>query len=158
VGGEGVYVWLRVCEGGVVRVCVCVCVFVSVCACLCLCLCLSFSEHYTRPASVHTHVHTYIYTHIRAHTHDAHTCTHTHTQAQCAEEDESEFQNTDKHKYFNTNNLWIRLDKLKEVLDANGGVVPLPMIKNSKTVDPGDGNSPKVSKEKEKCKKIKMYV
>jgi UDP-N-acetylglucosamine pyrophosphorylase len=64
--------------------------------------------------------------------------------AQCAEEDESEFQNTDKHKYFNTNNLWIRLDKLKEVLDANGGVVPLPMIKNSKTVDPGDANSPKV--------------
>ena len=23
-----------------------------------------------------------------------------------------------KHKYFNTNNLWIRLDKLKEVLRA----------------------------------------
>jgi len=64
--------------------------------------------------------------------------------AQCADEDEKEFQNTDKHKYFNTNNLWIRLDKLKEVLDANNGVVPLPMIKNSKTVDPGDGASPKV--------------
>merc|ERR1719183_3206305 len=60
------------------------------------------------------------------------------------DEDEKEFQNTDKHKYFNTNNLWIRLDKLKEVLDANNGVVPLPMIKNSKTVDPGDGASPKV--------------
>jgi len=61
--------------------------------------------------------------------------------AQCADEDEKEFQNTEKHKYFNTNNLWIRLDKLKEVLDANAGVVPLPMIKNSKTVDPGDGDS-----------------
>jgi len=64
--------------------------------------------------------------------------------AQCADEDEKEFQNTDKHKYFNTNNLWIRLDKLKEVLDAHNGVVPLPMIKNSKTVDPGDGDSPAV--------------
>lgn len=64
--------------------------------------------------------------------------------AQCAEADEKEFQNTDKHKYFNTNNLWIRLDKLKEVLDAHNGVVPLPMIKNTKTVDPGDGNSPEV--------------
>ena len=64
--------------------------------------------------------------------------------AQCADEDEKEFQNTDKHKYFNTNNLWIRLDKLKEVLDAHKGVVPLPMIKNAKTVDPGDGASPAV--------------
>ena len=36
------------------------------------------------------------------------------------------------------------LSDLKEVLDANNGVVPLPMIKNSKTVDPGDGASPKV--------------
>ena len=61
--------------------------------------------------------------------------------AQCAEEDEKDFQNTDKHKYFNTNNLWIRLDKLKEVLDSNDGIVPLPMIKNSKTVDPGDDAS-----------------
>jgi len=64
--------------------------------------------------------------------------------AQCAAEDEKEFQNTDKHQYFNTNNLWIRLDKLQEVLDANDGVVPLPMIKNEKTVDPGDGASAKV--------------
>ena len=62
--------------------------------------------------------------------------------AQCAEEDEKDFQNTDKHKYFNTNNLWIRLDKLKEVLDSNDGIVPLPMIKNSKTVeDPADDAS-----------------
>jgi UDP-N-acetylglucosamine pyrophosphorylase len=64
--------------------------------------------------------------------------------AQCAAEDEKEFQNTEKHQYFNTNNLWIRLDKLQEVLDANDGVVPLPMIKNEKTVDPGDGASAKV--------------
>ena len=68
---------------------------------------------------------------------------HTHREsAQCAEEDEKDFQNTDKHKYFNTNNLWIRLDKLKEVLDSNDGIVPLPMIKNSKTVeDPADDAS-----------------
>mmetsp|Transcript_64628 Transcript_64628/g.94655 ORF Transcript_64628/g.94655 Transcript_64628/m.94655 type:complete len:535 (-) Transcript_64628:67-1671(-) len=64
--------------------------------------------------------------------------------AQCAGEDEKAFQDTDKHKYFNTNNLWIRLDVLKEVLDAHDGVVPLPMIKNSKTVDPGDGASAEV--------------
>lgn len=28
--------------------------------------------------------------------------------AQCAKEDESAFQDTDKHKFFNTNNLWVR--------------------------------------------------
>mmetsp|Transcript_17429 Transcript_17429/g.34836 ORF Transcript_17429/g.34836 Transcript_17429/m.34836 type:complete len:550 (-) Transcript_17429:324-1973(-) len=64
--------------------------------------------------------------------------------AQCTEEDEPAFQDTNKHKYFNTNNLWIRLDKLQEVLDKHDGVVPLPMIKNSKTVDPKDDNSAKV--------------
>jgi len=58
--------------------------------------------------------------------------------AQCPDEDISEFQNVDKHKYFNTNSLWVRLDALKDALDAAGGVLPLPMIKNSKTVDPRD--------------------
>ena len=33
--------------------------------------------------------------------------------AQCAKEDEPEFQNVGKHRFFNTNNLWVRLDKLK---------------------------------------------
>jgi len=61
--------------------------------------------------------------------------------AQCADEDEPMFQDITRHQYFNTNNLWIRLDKLKEAIDAAGGLIPLPMIKNAKTVDPQDGNS-----------------
>ena len=64
--------------------------------------------------------------------------------AQCPDEDVEEFQNIGKHRYFNTNNLWIRLDALKNVLDANGGVLPLPVICNSKTVDPRDAASQKV--------------
>ena len=64
--------------------------------------------------------------------------------AQCPDEDVAEFQNIEKHRYFNTNNLWIRLDSLKQVLDANGGVLPLPVICNSKTVDPRDASSQKV--------------
>ena len=64
--------------------------------------------------------------------------------AQCPDEDVEEFQNIGKHRYFNTNNLWIRLDALKEVLDTNGGVLPLPVICNSKTVDPRDSASQKV--------------
>lgn len=64
--------------------------------------------------------------------------------AMCADEDEAAFQDTSKHRYFNTNNLWIRLDSLKEIVDKFGGFIPLPMIKNSKTVDPKDDSSQKV--------------
>lgn len=64
--------------------------------------------------------------------------------AQCPESDSADFQNITRHRFFNTNNLWIRLDHLKQLLDANGGFLPLPMIKNSKTVDPRDKKSPAV--------------
>ncbi len=61
--------------------------------------------------------------------------------AQCAEEDMEEFQNIGKHRYFNTNSLWLNLAKLKEQLQADAGVLPLPMIKNRKTVDARDAGS-----------------
>jgi len=64
--------------------------------------------------------------------------------AMCADEDTPHFQNIEKYKYFNTNNLWIRLDKLKEIVNKFDGFVPLPMIKNMKTVDPKDPDSQKV--------------
>lgn len=61
--------------------------------------------------------------------------------AQCAEEDLEAFQDIEHHRYFNTNNIWLRLDALRETLDACGGVLPLPVIRNRKTVDPRDKNS-----------------
>jgi UDP-N-acetylglucosamine pyrophosphorylase len=61
--------------------------------------------------------------------------------AQCPEEDLEAFQDIARHRYFNTNSLWIRLDLLKEQLEANAGALPLPMIRNSKTVDPRDKKS-----------------
>jgi len=64
--------------------------------------------------------------------------------AMCADEDEAAFQDITKHRFFNTNNLWIRLDKLQEIVDKFGGFIPLPMIKNNKTVDPKDDSSQKV--------------
>ncbi len=64
--------------------------------------------------------------------------------AQCPDEDVPDFQNIDKHRYFNTNNLWIRLDALRDFLNAHGGVMPLPVIRNVKTVDPRDAATPKV--------------
>jgi UDP-N-acetylglucosamine pyrophosphorylase len=59
----------------------------------------------------------------------------------CPDEDEAAFQDVSKHRFFNTNNLWIRLDKLKDIVNANGGFIPLPMIKNIQTVDPKDDAS-----------------
>ena len=64
--------------------------------------------------------------------------------AMCADEDEPAFQDITRHKFFNTNNLWIRLDKLKNLIDKSGGFIPLAMIKNSKNVDPKDDTSQKV--------------
>lgn len=64
--------------------------------------------------------------------------------AQCPDADLADFQNIEKHRYFNTNNLWIRLDALCEYLAAEGGVLPLPVIRNVKTVDPRDATTPQV--------------
>jgi len=64
--------------------------------------------------------------------------------AQCPDEDEKAFQDISKHQFFNTNNLWFKLSDVKKVMDANGGVMELPMIRNSKTVDPKDESSAKV--------------
>jgi UDP-N-acetylglucosamine pyrophosphorylase len=64
--------------------------------------------------------------------------------AQCPEADAASFQDIGRHRFFNTNNLWVRLDRLKKLLDVSGGFIPLPIIKNAKTVDPRDKTSPKV--------------
>ncbi|MDB6020322.1 MAG: phosphoglucomutase [Pedosphaera sp.] len=64
--------------------------------------------------------------------------------AQCPEADLPAFQDIRRHRFFNTNNLWVRLDHLKKLLDAHGGFIPLPIIKNAKTIDPRDKTSPKV--------------
>ena len=64
--------------------------------------------------------------------------------AQCPDTDLKSFQDVDRHRYFNTNNLWIRLDHLKQKLDAGNGILPLPLITNRKNVDPRDRTSPEV--------------
>ena len=62
--------------------------------------------------------------------------------AQCPREDEAAFQDIGRHRYFNTNNLWLRLDRLRDAFAADGG--SLPLIRNRKTLDPRDRNSPAV--------------
>lgn len=64
--------------------------------------------------------------------------------AQCPAEDEAAFQDIERHRFFNTNNLWLRLDHLRDALERHGGALPLPLITNLKTVDPRDAESPRV--------------
>jgi UTP--glucose-1-phosphate uridylyltransferase len=54
------------------------------------------------------------------------------------------FQDIERHRYFNTNSLWVDLDALTEALEVGEGVLDLPMIVNHKTVDPTDPSSPEV--------------
>jgi UTP--glucose-1-phosphate uridylyltransferase len=64
--------------------------------------------------------------------------------AQCLPEETGAFQDIARHRYFNTNNIWLSLPKLKAFLDAADGVLALPMIRNTKTIDPRDPTSPVV--------------
>jgi UTP--glucose-1-phosphate uridylyltransferase len=61
--------------------------------------------------------------------------------AQCPAADKDAFGDIERHRYFNTNNLWLRLSALRAQLDAGGGILALPLIVNAKTVDPRDPDS-----------------
>jgi UTP--glucose-1-phosphate uridylyltransferase len=64
--------------------------------------------------------------------------------AMCSDDDKGAFEDISLHKFFNTNNLWLNLSALKATMDASGGMLPLPLIKNKKTVNPRDSSSAKV--------------
>ena len=64
--------------------------------------------------------------------------------AQCRPEDQPAFQDIERHRYFNTNNLWLDLKALKETLDARDGILGLPLIRNLKHVVPEDASTPVV--------------
>ncbi|MGR1195942.1 UTP--glucose-1-phosphate uridylyltransferase [Alloscardovia omnicolens] len=56
-------------------------------------------------------------------------------------DDKAEALDDTIHPYFNTNNIWIRISALKKLLKKYDGVLPLPVIRNNKTVDPTDSSS-----------------
>jgi UTP--glucose-1-phosphate uridylyltransferase len=64
--------------------------------------------------------------------------------AQTPEEDLEKLQDVGRHRYVNTNNLWIDLEALRATIEARDGVLGLPIIVNRKTVDPSDSSSPAV--------------
>ncbi len=61
--------------------------------------------------------------------------------AQCPDEDTESFQDIARHKYFNTNNLWLNLPMLNKIMAQQAYNLRLALIRNSKTVDPRDGSS-----------------
>jgi UTP--glucose-1-phosphate uridylyltransferase len=64
--------------------------------------------------------------------------------AMCPEDELDDFQDIRRHRYFNTNNLWLDLPMLEEVLTRCGGLLDLPLIVNRKRVVPADPGSPEV--------------
>ena len=63
--------------------------------------------------------------------------------AQCPENELSAFRDIKRYGFFNTNNIWINLKVLHKLIQKSGAV-KLPIIRNPKTLDPRDENSPKV--------------
>ena len=59
-------------------------------------------------------------------------------------DDKADAQDIAKHPYFNTNSIWVRIDARKAKRAEYDGVLPLPVIRNFKTVDPTDANTQKV--------------
>lgn len=64
--------------------------------------------------------------------------------AQCADEEMHYFTDEHRHPFFHTNNLWFDLRRLHDTLLERHSVLGLPLIRNVKTVDPRDGDSPEV--------------
>ena len=56
--------------------------------------------------------------------------------AQVPEEDQDAFEDVERHRFFNANNIWVNLRALERTLEERDGVLGLPMIVNRKTVDP----------------------
>ena len=61
--------------------------------------------------------------------------------AQTPEDQMHYFTDQFRHPFFHTNNLWFDLKVLRDTLADRGGILGLPLIRNSKTVDPADSSS-----------------
>src|SRR3954453_10338270 len=64
--------------------------------------------------------------------------------AQTLPEDQEALADLSRHRFASTNNLWFDLAAMKDELDRRDGILGLAMIKNTKTVDPSDPDTPEV--------------
>jgi len=55
--------------------------------------------------------------------------------SQCSSEDRSTFHDVRRHRFFNTNNIWINLVRLRSAMDVHGGFLPMPSIIKRRPVD-----------------------
>jgi UDP-N-acetylglucosamine pyrophosphorylase len=55
--------------------------------------------------------------------------------AQCPETELVQFQDINRYAFFNTNNLWLDLQALYQIMQANQGILLLPLILNPKVVE-----------------------
>jgi UTP--glucose-1-phosphate uridylyltransferase len=62
---------------------------------------------------------------------------------QCPKDELDAFQDIERYRFFNTNNVWINLKALKTLFDQHQ-MIHLPLIRNSKTLDPRNKTSPPV--------------
>ena len=63
--------------------------------------------------------------------------------AQCPSDELDAFQDIQRYRFFNTNNVWINLKALKNLFDQQK-LIHLPLILNPKTLDPRNKKSPAV--------------
>ncbi|MEA3435096.1 MAG: UTP--glucose-1-phosphate uridylyltransferase, partial [Thermodesulfobacteriota bacterium] len=63
--------------------------------------------------------------------------------AQCHENELSAFEDIRRYRFFNTNNIWINLKFLNDLIEKEK-TIRLPMILNPKTLDPRNESSPGV--------------
>lgn len=61
--------------------------------------------------------------------------------AQCPPDEAASFQDIDRHRYFNTNNLWLDLQAVRDLIQRTGQPPALPVMVNRKTVDPRNPTS-----------------
>jgi len=64
--------------------------------------------------------------------------------AQTLPEDSEALADLTRHRFASTNNLWFDLQAMRDELDRRDGILGLAMIRNVKTVDPADPDSPEV--------------
>ncbi len=64
--------------------------------------------------------------------------------AQTPPDEEESFRDYRRWRYYNTNNVWLDLRALADVLERSDGIMELALIVNRKTVDPRDSSTPPV--------------
>jgi UTP--glucose-1-phosphate uridylyltransferase len=64
--------------------------------------------------------------------------------SQCPPDEIDQFQDVHLYRYFNTNNLWLHLPSLRQVLHDHGDMLDLPLIRNEKPIDATDPESRRV--------------